>query len=69
MAHVAKTKTRYDIVEAKSINELVKLVNLKTKNGWVACGSVTYILEPPNYHIGRIITMYPFCQAITKQTT
>lgn len=65
MAQLQKIKTRYDIVEAKSINELVKLVNLKTKNGWVACGAMTYILNPS----WKIITTHSFCQAITKQTT
>lgn len=65
MTQVAKTKTRYDIVEARSVNELVKLVNLKTKNGWIACGSMTYILNPS----WQLITTHSFCQAITKQTT
>jgi hypothetical protein len=54
---------RYEIVEASSIQDLVRLVNLKTKNGWLSLGGMAY--APTNFCVltGEV---YPFCQTVTR---
>lgn len=54
---------RYDVVEAKSINDLVRLVNLKTKAGWNVVGGIVY--SPTNFCNGSG-EIYPFCQTVIK---
>lgn len=58
-----KVIQRYEIVEAKTVNDLVRLVNLKTKAGWFVEGGVTY--APTNICLANG-EIYPFCQSITK---
>jgi hypothetical protein len=54
---------RYEVVEASSIEDLVRLVNLKTKNGWLSLGGMVY--TPTNFFVltGEV---YPFCQTVTR---
>ncbi len=54
---------RYEIVEGKTVQELVKLVNLKTKNGWTVIGGVVY--APTNF-CPMDSQYYPFCQSVFK---
>ena len=58
-----KTQPRYDIVQARNINELVLLVNIKTKNGWVVQGGMTYT---PGNHSEREVEDYQYCQSIVR---
>jgi len=54
---------RYEVVEGKTVQELVRLVNLKTKNGWSISGGMVYTpinFDPLNSEY------YPFCQTIFK---
>lgn len=57
------TTETYYIVEAKSTNDLVRLVNLKTKAGWNVVGGIVY--APTNFCkiSGEI---YPFCQSLVR---
>lgn len=54
---------RYEIVEGKTVQELVKLVNIKTKNGWAISGGMVYV--PTNF-CPIDSDYYPFCQTIYK---
>jgi len=53
----------YSIVEAKSINELVKLTNLKTKTGWNLLGGMCHT---PNNLCEADSQFYPYCQTIYR---
>lgn len=53
----------YSIVEAKSINELVKLTNLKTKMGWNLLGGMCHT---PNNLCEADSQVYPYCQTIYR---
>lgn len=54
---------KYEVVEATSVLDLVRLVNLKTKNGWVVLGGMAY--TPTNFcFLTR--DLYPFCQTVTR---
>jgi hypothetical protein len=53
----------YSVVEAKSVNELVRLTNLKTKNGWNIQGGMCYA---PNNFCEADSQSYPFCQSIYR---
>lgn len=53
----------YSIVEAKTVNELVRLVNLKTKNGWNCIGGMCY--TPLNI-CEADAQSYLYCQAIFR---
>lgn len=53
----------YTIVEAKSINELVKLTNLKTKAGWICIGGMCYT---PNNVCEADQHTYPYCQSMYR---
>lgn len=61
-----KTKTIqiYEVVQAKTVNDLVRLVNLKTKFGWIATGGVAHV---PNNYSDTDSEYYPFFQAVTKR--
>ncbi len=50
-------------MEGKTVEELVRLVNLKTKNGWKLIGGVVY--APTNF-CPMDSTYYPFCQSVFK---
>ncbi len=53
-----KLYQRYDIVRAKTIDELVRLVNIKTKQGWECLGG---------HSQGNVLEKdYPFSQAIVR---
>lgn len=54
---------RYEIVEGKTVQELVRLVNLKTKNGWTIAGGMVY--APTNF-APLDSEYYPFCQSVFK---
>lgn len=56
----------YTIVEAKSINELVKLTNIKTKAGWLTQGGMCYC---PNNLCEADSQYYPYCQSIYRMET
>jgi hypothetical protein len=59
-----KSKVRYDIVQGKTPEELVRLVNLKTRFGWEIAGGMTYV--PDN--IDKITKeLYPYCQSVIKK--
>lgn len=54
---------RYEIVEARSIEDLIRLVNLKTKADWTCLGGMIY--TPTNFcFLTR--DAYPFCQTIIR---
>lgn len=54
----SKLYQRYDIIQARSAEELVRLVNIKTKQGWECQGGVSQ---------GNVLEKdYPFCQAIVR---
>ena len=56
----------YTIVEAKSINDLVKLVNIKTKAGWLTQGGMCYC---QNNLCEADSAYYPYCQSIYRMET
>lgn len=53
----------YTIIEAKTVNELVKLVNIKTKQGWLCIGGMGYA---PNNFCEADSQSYPFCQSMYR---
>jgi len=53
----------YTVVEAKTVNELVKLTNLKTKNGWNCLGGMCYA---PNNFCESDSQTYAFCQSMFR---
>ena len=53
----------YTVVEAKNVNELVKLVNIKTKAGWICLGGMAYV---PNNFCDADSQNYPFCQTMYR---
>ena len=53
----------YSVVEAKSVNELVRLTNLKTKQGWNCLGGMCY--APLNI-CEADSQSYQFCQSIYR---
>ena len=53
----------YTIVEAKSVNELVKLTNLKTKAGWNCIGGMCHT---PNNFCESDSQSYPYCQSMYR---
>lgn len=63
-AQKPKTVQRYEIVQGKTINDLVRLVNLKTKFGWTACGGIVH--TPGNFSDLDSST-YFYCQGMIKR--
>ena len=53
----------YTIIEAKNVNELVKLVNIKTKQGWLCIGGMNYA---QNNFCEADSQSYPFCQTMYR---
>jgi hypothetical protein len=53
----------YTIVEAKTINELVRLTNIKTKNGWNLIGGICYT---PNNFDELDSQNYCYCQSMYR---
>lgn len=53
----------YTIVEAKSVNDLVKLVNIKTKQSWICLGGMCYT---PNNVCESDQNNYPYCQTMYR---
>lgn len=53
----------YTIVEAKSVNDLVKLVNIKTKQSWICLGGMCYT---PNNVCESDQNTYPYCQTMYR---
>jgi hypothetical protein len=53
----------YTIVEAKTINELVRLTNMKTKNGWNLIGGICHT---PNNFCETDSQVYPYCQSMYR---
>lgn len=63
-----KSRQLYEVVSATSILELVKLVNLKTKNGWQCIGGVCYSGNEEHFiNNDKTIIYYPFSQALVKE--
>ncbi len=54
---------RFEVVQAKNLNDLISLTNLKTKNGWILLGGMVYI--PTNFCPLEGV-YYPFCQTIYR---
>jgi len=53
----------YTVVEAKTINELVKLTNIKTKLGWICLGGMCHT---PNNYCEADSSCYPYCQSMYR---
>jgi hypothetical protein len=56
----------YDIVQAKTPEELIRLVNLKTKFGWKCLGGMAYTPENKVYDTAKGTEAYAYCQAVFK---
>lgn len=54
----------YTVVEARSINDLVKLTNMKTKDGWNFLGGMCHC---PNNFCESDSKTYPYCQSMYRQ--
>jgi hypothetical protein len=53
----------YTVVEAKSVNDLVRLTNMKTKQGWFCLGGICN--TPANY-CESDTSPYPYCQSMYR---
>lgn len=53
----------YSVVEAKSVNELVRLTNLKTKQGWNCLGGMCHT---PHNICEADSQNYSYCQSIFR---
>jgi hypothetical protein len=53
----------YAVVEAKTINDLVKLTNMKTKDGWNFLGGMCHV---PNNFCESDSQNYPYCQSMYR---
>jgi hypothetical protein len=53
----------YTVVEAKSVNELVKLTNFKTKQGWNCIGGMCHT---PTNICEADSQPYPYCQSMYR---
>lgn len=62
---IPKSKVRYDIVQAKTPEELVRLVNLKTRFGWEIAGGMTIAPDNKDKTTGDL---YPYCQSVFRKS-
>ena len=53
----------YYVVEGKSVNELVRLTNNKTEDGWICLGGMCHA---PNNICEADSQNYPYCQSMYR---
>lgn len=64
-----KNAKRYEVVVGESIEELVRLVNLKTKFGWECVGGICYCKDAKAiYPYGNNSICDYYCQSIVKKS-
>ena len=64
-------RQQYDIIQAKTPEELIRLVNLKTKFGWKCQGGMVHTPEntvtlPRIDTLPNRIEVYAYCQSVVK---
>jgi hypothetical protein len=70
MAEKKTFRQQYDIVQGKTPEELIRLVNLKTKFGWKCLGGMVHTPtnreQPPSPPSSARLEVYAYCQSVFK---